>query len=139
MTSIVTQKEKNPSKERTWRHVHICMRSKTDGTPYLKGYCPKCKAWVHTDKSFCICCMQRVRHKTHYIHLRRILNEALKIHESTEEQYKIFPYRDLTFVELIFHKRKYHLPLKYLALYAEHPHKNDVLPLIQDYVCTVRG
>ena len=77
--------------------------------------------------------------KTHYLHLKRILNEALKIHDKTVSEYKVFPYRDLTFVEVIFQKRKYHIPLKYLALYDEHPHKNEVLPIVQDYICTVRG
>ena len=148
MTTILRQSDKadvteitevTKVTERKCRHVHISQRSKTEGTPYLKGYCPKCKAWVHTEENFCICCMKRVKHKTHYIHLKRILNEALKIHNQTVNEYKLFPYRDLTFVEVIFQKRKYHIPLKYLALYDEHPHKNEVMPLIQDYICTVRG
>ena len=28
------------------RHVHVSEQTKTDGTPYLKAWCEKCKAWV---------------------------------------------------------------------------------------------
>ena len=121
------------------RHVHVSKQSKTDGTPYIKGWCEMCKAWVYTEQRYCICCRGYVKHKTHHLHLKRIMNEALKIHSATVDEYKIFPYRDLTFVEVIFQKRKYHIPLKYLALYDEHPIKSEILPLVQDYICTVRG
>ena len=49
------------------RHVHISEQSKTDGTPYLKAWCEKCKGWVYTEKRFCICCRGYVKHKTHYL------------------------------------------------------------------------
>ena len=144
MTSEVIQKKKQNGivdikPQPVCRHVHISERTKTDGTPYIKGWCEKCKAWVYTEKRYCICCRGYVKHKTHHLHLKRILNEALKIHDKTVSEYKVFPYRDLTFVEIIFQKRKYHIPLKYLALYDEHPNKGEILPLVQDYICTVRG
>ena len=48
--------------------VHIDQRTRTSGTPYVKGWCNTCGAWVFTEKSFCICCMKRVKHKVHHLH-----------------------------------------------------------------------
>ena len=60
------------------KHVHIKEKTKTAGTSYVKGWCSECKAFVYTDKSFCICCMKRVKHKTHHLWLKRILNQGVR-------------------------------------------------------------
>ena len=116
------------------RHVHVDKRSKTDGTPYVKGWCEKCKAFVYTEKTFCICCRRRVFHKTHHLRLKRVLNQGLKEHFNAIDDYKFLPHRSITYVEIVFDKRIFHIPLKYLALYAESPFPSEILPLIQDSV-----
>ena len=125
-------------KPRQCKHVHINSRSKTIGTPYVKGYCPQCKAWVYTEKNFCICCMKRVSHKVHKFGLKTILNEGVKIHQSIIEEFRIMPYMGLTYVEIQHRTRVYHIPVKYLALYYEHPDPNQIMPLIQDALKIVK-
>jgi len=114
--------------------VHITQQTKTDGTPYLRGYCEKCKAWVYSDKSYCICCRQRTTHKKHHIWLKRILSVAVDIHSHTIEEYKFFPYKELVYVSIPYNHKLYMIPVKYIALYTEHPHPNEIMPLIQDSV-----
>lgn len=123
---------------RQCKHVHINARSKTHGTPYVKGYCQKCKAWVYTEKNFCICCMKRVSHRIHKFGLKSILNEGLKIHGNLIKEYIVMPYMGLTYVEISHRSRTYHIPVKYLALYHEHPNPNDIMSLLQDALKIVK-
>lgn len=114
------------------KHVHVTERTKTQGTPYIRSYCEECKAWVYTEKSFCICCRKRVMHKKHHVWMKRILSVALQLHHDTIEEYKLFPYRELVYVEIPYNRKTYMIPVKYVALYAEHPHPNDIMHLIHD-------
>ena len=63
------------------RHAHISERTRTEGTPYVKGWCEKCGAWVFTNKTFCICCRKRVQHKVHHRHTKQVLEHAVLLHE----------------------------------------------------------
>lgn len=64
--------------------------------------------------------------------MKRILSVALQLHHETIEEYKLFPYRELVYVEIPYNRKTYMIPVKYVALYAEHPHPNDVMHLIHD-------
>ena len=44
----------------------------------------------------------------------------------------------LTYLEIEHRKRLYHIPVKYLALYFEHPDPNQVMSLIQDALKIVK-
>ena len=114
------------------KHAHITEQTKTDGTPYIKGWCEVCKAFVYTEKTFCICCRRRVRHKTHYLRLKKVLNIGMREHYDAIEDYKWMPHRAITYIEVRFDKKIFHLPLKYLVLYQVHEHPREILPLIQD-------
>jgi len=120
-------------------HNHITEKTKTDGTPYVKGYCQKCKSWVYTDKVFCVCCGKRVLHKVHHLKLKTILNGAVQIHERAIEEFKLMPYASIVYVDVTYMGRRYHIPLKYLALYSEHPHPNEIMSLLQDTIAVIRG
>lgn len=124
--------------ERECKHVHITERTKTVGTPYLKGYCQICKAWVYTEKNFCVCCFKRVNHKVHKFGLRKILNAGLQEHKEIIQSYKEFPYIGVTYLSINHKNRVYHIPVKYLALYDEHPHPNEIMSLIQDSLKIVK-
>jgi len=131
--SIVTVKP-----QPTCRHVHVSKQTKSEGTPYLKGWCEKCKAWVYTEKRYCICCRKYVKHKTHNLRLKKILNIAMAEHYKTIEEYKLMPNRSNVYVEIASDKRVYHLPLKLLALYTEKLRPTDMLPEIQDSLRIVK-
>jgi hypothetical protein len=64
--------------------------------------------------------------------LKRVLSVGTQLHEKTIEEYKYFPYKELVYVEIKYTGKTYMIPVKYLALYTEHPHPNEIMPLIQD-------
>ena len=120
------------------RHVHISERTKTDGTPYIKGWCEKCKAWVYTEKRYCICCRKYVKHKTHYLRLKKILNAAMEQHYKLIEDYKIMPHKGDVWIEVAGDNKIFHIPLKQLALYTEKARPSEMLPEIQDSLRIVK-
>jgi len=120
------------------RHVHISERTKTDGTPYIKGWCEKCKAWVYTEKRYCICCRKYVKHKTHHLRLKKILNVAMEQHYKLIEEYKIMPHQGDVFVETRSDNKVFHIPLKLLILYTEKVRPSEMLPEIQDSIRIVK-
>ena len=120
------------------RHVHVSKQTKTDGTPYLKGWCEKCKAWVYTEKRYCICCRKYVKHKTHYLRLKKILNIAMAEHYQTIEEYKLMPNKSNVYVEIASDNKVFHIPLKLLALYTEKVRPTDMLPELQDSIRIVK-
>ena len=120
------------------KHVHINERTKTDGTPYLKGWCEKCKAWVYTEKRYCICCRKYVKHKSHYLRMKKVLNIAMEEHYQTIQEYKIMPHRNNVYVEIAVDNRIIHIPLKQLALYTEKSRPSDMLAEIQDEIRIVK-
>ena len=121
------------------KHAHISERTRTEGTPYVKGWCETCGAWVFTSKRFCICCRKRVQHKVHHRHTKQVLEHAVLLHEKVMDDYRIMPYRETVFVETEFKDRRYHIPLKDLTLWVEHPNKKEIMEIILDHITTVRG
>jgi len=144
MTTDLVQ-EKKPEKKLGFkaqpecRHVHVDERTKTIGTPYIKGWCEKCKAWVYTEKRYCICCRKYVKHKTHFLRLKKILNVAMEEHYHTIEEYKTMPNRSNVYVEIAHDGKILHIPLKILALYTEKSRPTDMLPEIQDSIRIVKA
>ena len=143
MTTEVIQKNKQKGivdikPQPQCRHVHISERTKTDGTPYIKGWCEKCKAWVYTEKRYCICCRKYVKHGTHHLRLKRILNVAMEQHYKLIEDYKIMPHKGDVFVEIASDNKVFHIPLKLLALYTEKVRPSEMLPEIQDSIRIVK-
>tara|TARA_B100001245_G_scaffold136253_1_gene101194 strand:+ start:5117 stop:5590 length:474 start_codon:yes stop_codon:yes gene_type:complete len=133
-----TKKLLNVKPQPKCRHVHISERTKTDGTPYIKGWCEKCKAWVYTEKRYCICCRKYVKHKTHYLRLKKILNVAMETHYQAIEDFKIMPHKGNVYVEVATDNKVFHIPLKLLVLYTEKVRPTDMLPQIQDSIRIVK-
>ena len=133
-----TKKLLNVKPQPICRHVHISERTKTDGTPYIKGWCEKCKAWVYTEKRYCICCRKYVKHKTHYLRLKKILNVAMNEHYQAIEDFKIMPHKGNVYVEVATDNKVFHIPLKSLVLYTEKVRPTDMLPQIQDSIRIVK-
>lgn len=115
------------------KHVHIKEKTKTAGTSYVKGWCSECKAFVYTDKSFCICCMKRVKHKTHHLWLKRILNQGVRQLNDILNEYEKHPIHGI-FCEIMYNEKRYHIPVQYLLLYKQNKITRDMLPDIQDSV-----
>ncbi|MBM3910328.1 MAG: hypothetical protein FJ356_01610 [Thaumarchaeota archaeon] len=82
--------------------------------------------------------MKAVKHTTHHIHIKQILNNAMDIHKEAIDQFKFMPFKEMIYVESVFKDRRYHIPLKYLSLWSEHPHPNEILSLIQDVITIVK-
>lgn len=40
----------------------------------------------------------------------------------------------MVYVSIPYNKKLYMIPVKYMALYTEHPHPNEIMPLIHDSV-----
>ena len=140
MTQQIQEKKSivNVKPQPICRHVHVSKQTKSEGTPYLKGWCEKCKAWVYTEKRYCICCRRYVKHKNHFYRLKRILNNALDTHYQAIEDYKLFPHRSITYVEIEYDERIFHIPLKHIVLYADTTTPSEILPIIQDSMRIVK-
>jgi len=119
------------------RGQHITPTTKTEGTPYLKGYCPDCKSWVMTEKVFCICCRQRVKHKNHYLRAKRIYNRAVKEHQELVDQYieKAIP-ESMTTLEcpVEYQNTHYNIPLASLVRYASNGYTKETMVELQDSI-----
>ena len=140
MSDLVQEKKSivNIRPQPQCRHVHISERTKTDGTPYIKGWCEKCKAWVYTEKRYCICCRKYVKHKTHHLRLKKILNKAMEVHYQIIEDYKIVPHKGDVWIEVEHDAKIFHIPLKQLALYTEKARPTEMLPEMQDSIRIVK-
>jgi hypothetical protein len=68
-----------------------------------------------------------------------VLEHAVLLHEKVLDEYRIIPYRETVWVETEFKGRRYHIPLKDLLLWTEHPNKKEIMDIILDHITTVRG
>jgi hypothetical protein len=121
------------------KHVHISERTRTEGTPYLKGWCSQCGSWVFTEKTFCICCRKRVKHKVHHRHTKQVLEHAILMNNELIDEYRIMPYSKSVWVETEWKERRYMIPIKYLVLWQDHPNKNEIMDMVLDEITTVRN
>jgi hypothetical protein len=55
------------------------------------------------------------------------------------DEYRLIPYQETIWVETNFKGRRYHIPIKDLILWVEHPNKKDMIEIILDHITTVRG
>ena len=98
------------------RHAHNSEKTRTDSDTKIKGWCSECKAFVYTEKSFCICCMKRVAHRTHHLRLKRIMNTGIQQLDSIIDEYEKTEFgvkqNELVYCEIIYDNKKYHMPLK---------------------------
>lgn len=124
------------------RHAHITEKTKTGGTPYVKGWCEHCKAFVYTDKRFCICCMKRCKHETHHLGLKRILNAGIQQLENTIDDFERTPigmkYNELLYGEIVYNSKRYHIPMKYILLYKQNKVPKEMYSEIQDHTTIAR-
>lgn len=127
-----------PQQERECKCVHISQSSKTDGTPYLKGYCPKCKAWVYTEKKYCLCCRRLVSHNIHHLRLRRIYNQAIKENTSTLKMFESDKNMNNLCISVEFRGSKYQIPIWALAKYANNEYTKETMYVFQDALIGVR-
>jgi hypothetical protein len=134
------QVSKRPIESNSYcKHVHISERTRTEGTPYLKGWCSKCGSWVFTEKTFCICCRKRVKHKVHHRHTKQVLDNAILMNKELIDEYRIMPYSKQIWVETEWKGRRYMIPIKYLVLWEDHPNKNEIMDMVLDEITTVRN
>ena len=119
------------------RGQHITPTTKTEGTPYLKGYCPDCKSWVMTEKVFCLCCRQRVKHKNHYLRAKRIYNKAITEHQELISQYieKEIP-ETMKNIEcpIEYQHTHYNIPFHALIRYASNGYTRETMVELQDSI-----
>ena len=139
LDKIKTEQKRPIETDGFCKHAHISERTRTEGTPYVKGWCETCGAWVFTSKTFCICCRKRVQHKVHHRHTKQVLEHAVLLHEDVMNEYRTIPYKEMVWVETYFKDRRYHIPLKDLVLWVEHPNKKEIMDIILDHITTVRG
>jgi hypothetical protein len=120
------------------RGQHITPTTKTEGTPYIKGYCPDCKSWVMTEKVFCICCRRRVKHKAHYLRAKRIYNRAVKAHQELVDQYiekeEIPDAMKMLECPVEYQNTHYNIPFHALVRYAGNGYTRDTMVELQDSI-----
>lgn len=128
------------------RGQHITKTTKTEGTPYIKGYCPDCKSWVMTEKVFCLCCRKRVKHKAHYLRAKRIYNKAIKEHEKLiapylpsldsddEEGEEVPDAMKILECPVEYQKTHYNIPLAALVRYATNGYTKETMVELQDSI-----
>ena len=131
-----------PTEQPVCRHAHNEERTRTNSDTKIKGWCSECKAFVYTEKSFCICCMKRVSHKTHHLRLKRILNTGIQQLDSIIDEYEKTEFgvkqNELVYCEIIYDNKKYHIPLKYLLMYKQNKINRDILAEMQDHTRIVK-
>ena len=103
------------------------------------GWCSKCGSWVFTEKTFCICCRKRVKHKVHHRHTKQVLDNAILMNKELIDEYRIMPYSKQIWVETEWKGRRYMIPIKYLVLWEDHPNKNEIMDMVLDEITTVRN
>jgi len=120
--------------------VHIDQRTRTSGTPYVKGWCNTCGAWVFTEKSFCICCMKRVKHKVHHLHTKRVMDKFVDEYGPDFTKYVQLgmDMAEKMFVETDFKDRRYHIPIKYVVEWSKNTNQKEIMEEILDRITTVR-
>lgn len=118
---------------------HIKHSTKTEGTPYGKAWCQKCKSWVHTEKVFCVCCWGKVSHKVHYLRCKRIYNKAIKEHAPTIKLFEEHKIAGSMFVPVKFDNGNYHIPVDALYRYATNGYTRDTMVELQDSITRVKS
>lgn len=118
--------------------AHISHTSKTEGTPYLKGFCSKCKSWVYTDKKYCLCCRRYVKHAVHHLRLKRIYNQAVRENQDNIVKFREGGIPEDMFLQVNFHGALYHIPISMIVRYSENDYTKDTLYQFQDSITRVR-
>lgn len=118
---------------------HIKHSTKTEGTPYGKAWCVKCKSWVHTEKVFCVCCRGKVAHKVHYLRCKRIYNKAIKENVAMIKMFEEKKITGVMFVPVKFDNGYYHIPIDALHRYATNGYTRDTMVELQDSITRVKG
>lgn len=135
----MAQPQTQQALSRQCKCMHISQSSKTEGTPFLKGYCPKCKAWVYTEKKFCICCKKRVNHSVHNLRIKRIYNQAVRDNTETIKANDNNEATKNLCISVEFKGSKYQIPLWALAKYANNDYTKDTMYVFQDALINVRS
>lgn len=132
----------NRNELNTCIHVSEDERVKTESKPYRKNFCIKCSAWTYSEKNplqISFGTKQPQGTKNH-IHTKRIMNQIVEAHQKDLKKYESIP-EDLAenlYVETEFMKRRYHIPVKYVIIWAENSRRGDVILDILDKMTTVR-
>lgn len=129
------------------RGQHITPTTKTEGTPYYKGYCPDCKSWVMTEKVFCLCCRKRVKHRQHFLRAKRIYNKAIKEHEKLiaeflpqtedDEDKELPEHMKMLECPVEYQNTNYIIPLPAILRYATNGYRRDTMVELQDAIVRV--
>lgn len=77
--------------------------------------------------------MKRVKHKTHHLWLKRILNQGVRQLNDILDEYEKHPIHGV-FCEILYNEKRYHIPVQYLLLYKQNKITRDMLPDVQDSV-----
>ena len=122
-------------------HVVENERLKTEQTPYRKNFCIKCSAWTYTKHNPMQLSFGNKQPRTkNHIHTKRIMNHMVDVHQMDLKKYAQIPddITDSLFVETDFMNRKYHIPVKYVKLWAKNNSRGDIILEILDKMTTVR-
>jgi len=120
-------------------------RERTDKTPYRKGFCIKCSAWVFTDVNPIGRSVWGQKKPTesvkNHVHTKRILNKMVDDHEKNLKTYKQLPDRIQSefFIETGFQNRRYHIPVKFVVQWSENKKRAELILDILPFITTVRG
>lgn len=102
-------------------------------------HCDFCRAFVlvyyKENEVCCSCCFGRVSiNKRKYIWLYRILLKASKQYTEVIDNFILFPSSTKDTVVVTYEGINYEIPVKYIAVWQENPHKDEILPFIDKYV-----
>lgn len=122
-------------------------RERTDKTPYRKGFCIKCSAWVFTNVNPIGRSVWGTKEKDkqdsvkHHVHTKRILNKIVDDHMNQIKMYKQLPEKiqgDF-FIETGFQNRRYHIPVKFVIQWSENKKRAELIMDIIPFITTVRN
>jgi|TARA_B110001454_G_C12685549_1_gene420003 hypothetical protein len=86
--------------------------------------------------------MKRVKHETHHLGLKRILNAGIQQLETTLDEFYLNPIgqknNDLLYGEIVYNSKRYHIPMKYIILYKRNQVTKEMYVEIQDHTTIAR-
>ena len=121
-------------------------RERTDKTPYRKGFCVKCSAWVFTDVNPIGRSVWGQKEKQpdsvkQHVHTKRILNKIVDDHIGKLKIYKQLPEKLQSdfLIESGVQHRRYHIPVKFVIQWSENKKRAELIMDIIPFITTVRN
>lgn len=102
------------------------------------SYCNNCRAYVEVNKLMCECCGEKISKQLNHKWLHIVLKRGIEQHQLQVMQWAMWPAKEPVYVEIKFKGCVYETEIKYLALFNENQHLDEILPVIYSHT-SIKG